>query len=63
MQSENITCHLCQIPLQDAKVTFTYMGHIFHTDLPQCPKCGQTFVSEDLVKGKMADVETELEDK
>jgi len=39
------------------------MGHTFHTDLPKCPKCGQIFISEDMAKGKMAEVETELEDK
>jgi uncharacterized Zn finger protein len=63
MEAENIICHLCGIPLQNVRVELTYMGHIFHTDLPKCPQCGQVFVPEDLVKGKMADVETELEDK
>ena len=63
MQGEKIICHPCQVPLENARVNFTYLGHVFHTDLPKCPQCGQVFVSEDLVKGKMADVEAELEDK
>ena len=62
MQASFICCR-CQVPLEHARAEFSYMGHTFHTDLPKCPKCGQIFISEDMAKGKMAEVETELEDK
>lgn len=58
-----LLCHQCRVPLETARTTFSYMGHTFHTDLPRCPQCGQVFISEELVRGKMADVEAELEDK
>ena len=62
MQRELI-CSRCQVKLESAHTTFEYMGHVFHHDLPRCPKCGQVFVDEQLVHGRMREVETELEDK
>ena len=56
-------CYACQIPLETARVDFSYMGLEFHTELPKCPKCGQVFIDEDMARGRMAEVETELEDK
>jgi hypothetical protein len=32
-------------------------------DLPRCPVCGQVYIGEKLVKGRMAHVEMGLEDK
>ena len=60
---ESLTCHRCKLSLESARVDFDYMGHTFHIDLPRCPGCRQVFISEDLAKGRMADVEMELEDK
>ena len=42
---------------------FDYLGHNFHTDILCCPKCGEVFLPEPLVTGRMAEVERELEDK
>jgi hypothetical protein len=42
---------------------FSYLGHVFRTDVPRCPSCGQVFISEELAAGRMAEVETTLEDK
>ena len=33
------------------------------TEILCCPKCGEVYLPEALVKGRMADVERELEDK
>ncbi len=63
MQQRELICDKCREKLEVARVTFRYMGHTFHADLPKCPKCGQVFIDEALVRGRMADVETELEDK
>jgi hypothetical protein len=30
---------------------------------PHAPKCGQVYISEELTKGRMAEVEMNLEDK
>ena len=57
------TCRKCGKPLTQKKVVFTYLGHSFSHELPQCPQCGKTMISGELAGGKMVEVETMLEDK
>ena len=38
-------------------------GRIGKPKVAICPKCGEVYLPEALVKGRMADVERELEDK
>ena len=59
----DLICCKCNIPLEIGKTVFNYMGCTFNTDLPRCPSCGQVFIPEELVKGKMAAVEMQLEEK
>ncbi|TEB14679.1 hypothetical protein Psfp_02724 [Pelotomaculum sp. FP] len=63
MKEAELVCAKCNVPLAPAKTTFVYLKHEFYADLPRCPVCGQVFVSEELTTGKMAEVETQLEDK
>ncbi len=58
-----LICHKCNRELEMRRTDFTYLGHTFHTDLPRCPECGMVYISEELVKGRISDVETQLEDK
>jgi hypothetical protein len=62
-EKKKLICCKCQKELELKKTNFTYLGHSFFTDVPRCPKCGQVFISEDLVKGRMSEVEMQLEDK
>ena len=64
--SENadyIVCDKCKEKFVLVKTTLNYLGHQFTADLPQCPKCGMVYISEELVNGKIAQVEMDLEDK
>lgn len=63
MDSVSLICCRCQAVLTEQKVTFAYMGHTFYADVPCCPQCGQVYISESLARERMAEVETELEDK
>ena len=63
MADEQLYCDLCQEALTLQKTHFTYLGHAFLAELPRCPLCGQVYIDEDLVKGRMAQVEMTLEDK
>jgi transcription elongation factor Elf1 len=63
MKEDELYCLKCDTRLVLSKTTFTYLKHEFYADLPTCPVCGQVYVTEELAKGKMADVETLLEDK
>lgn len=62
-QEDPLICHRCKLPLLPQKTFFKYLGHSFHTEIPTCPKCGMVYISESLAKGRMAQVEQELEDK
>ncbi len=59
----DMLCLKCNVPLVDEKADFSYLGFNFNTVLPRCPVCRQVYISEELVKGKMSEVETNLEDK
>ena len=60
---KNLICCKCGVALIERKTEFSYMGFKFNTPLPGCPSCGQVFIPEEIVKGKMASVEMELEEK
>ena len=45
------------------KVNFSYLGHNFHADILKCPVCGEVYISEALVRGRMTEVEMLMEDK
>lgn len=58
-----IICRKCRLPMEPAETYFEYLDHGFHTKLLRCPGCGEVYIPEDLVRGKMAEVEQNLEDK
>lgn len=61
--NEKLICCKCQKELEMKKVDFSYLGHTFFTDLPSCPECGMVYISEELVKNRISEVEMQLEDK
>jgi hypothetical protein len=56
-------CHNCGVPLVPQKTTFSYLKREFSADIPRCPKCGIVYISKDLAKGRMAEVESSMESK
>ena len=56
-------CFGCQLELRPQKTYFTYLGHSFYADMLKCPGCGQVFIPEELAKGRIAEVEMQMEDK
>ena len=60
---EKLICCRCNTELVPTQTFFDYLGHNFHTDILRCPECGEVYIPESLVKGRMAEVEQELEDK
>jgi uncharacterized protein with PIN domain len=59
----DIRCGKCNVPLETEKTELWYQKQGMSANLLRCPKCGQVFISEELVKGKMFEVEKALEDK
>jgi hypothetical protein len=60
---EQVVCAKHQVPLEPGKVELTYQGHTFPVDMLCCPICGQALIPEEVVRGKMLEVEQTLEDK
>lgn len=60
---QKILCRRCNLEMKPEKTFFDYIGHNFHTDLLRCPQCGEVYIPEYLVNGRMSEVERELEDK
>jgi NAD-dependent SIR2 family protein deacetylase len=56
-------CTKCNETLSDRKTVFHYLERSFTHEVPCCPKCGKVYIPPDLAEGKMAEVETQLEDK
>lgn len=42
---------------------FSYLDRIFRHKILRCPTCGQVYIPEELVKGRMHEVESALEEK
>lgn len=61
--TEKLICFRCRKELEPKQTFFNYLDHSFHTDILCCPECGEVFIPEALVKGRMAEVERQLEDK
>ena len=58
-----LICRRCGVALEEIKTEFSYLSYNFHTELQRCPVCRQAYIPEELAKGRMAQVEAELEDK
>lgn len=58
-----LICDKCQIEMEEMEAQFTYLNKGFRHKVLRCPKCGQVYLSEDLVTGRMNQVERQLEEK
>lgn len=58
-----LTCLKCHERLIEKKVVFNYLNCPVSTKQPCCPSCGQIYLSEEFVMGKLNEVEKTLEDK
>jgi predicted RNA-binding Zn-ribbon protein involved in translation (DUF1610 family) len=56
-------CNKCQKPLKLKNTIFEYMGRSFSHEVFVCPDCGKVYIPQALAEGRMAEVETALEDK
>ena len=61
--AQTLICSKCDLALEPKNANFSYLGHSFRAEVPRCPGCGQVYIPEELVKGRIAEVEMELEDK
>ena len=60
---EKLICDKCNVPMEEIDAQFKYLNRKFRYKVPRCPTCGQISIPEDLVNGRMADVEALIETK
>ena len=56
-------CLKCNEEMVEKETDFKYMNHTMTDKILTCPVCGQVYIPEDYVRGKMRKVERTLEDK
>ncbi len=62
-EKEKIFCGKCKVELVLRKTDFQYMRFNFTHEVPVCPSCGQVYLSEQLVNGKVKELEKNFEEK
>ena len=60
---EKLLCDKCGVELEMIEATFEYLTRSFRHKVPRCPECGQVSLPEELVNGKISDVEAMIEEK
>ena len=62
-KDKHILCNKCGVELENKEIGFKYLGFEFSAEAACCPQCGQTYLSEEIATGKLAEIERMLEDK
>ena len=60
---DTLICTGCDVEMAPQKVTLSYMGYAFSATMPRCPVCGYVYIPEEIAKGRMGEVERQLEEK
>ena len=60
---EKLICDKCNVEMQPIEVQFKYLSRSFRYKVPRCPQCGQVSLPEELVNGRMSEVEAMIEEK
>lgn len=63
LNHEHIRCGQCDLELVPRDVRARYLKSEFPTKVLACPACGQIYIPEALVFGKIDEVERTLEEK
>lgn len=62
-EKQRLICDKCKVEMEEADVQFSYLDRTFRHKVSRCPKCGQVCLPEELVTGRMREVESLMEDK
>ena len=58
-----LICDSGQVEMEELEVQFEYLDKFFRHRVLRCPVCGQVFLPQELVEGRMKDVEKSMEEK
>ncbi len=62
-EEHNLVCGKCAVPLEKGTVQLSYLENTFPAEMLKCPCCGQVYIPEELVQGRIREIEQTLEDK
>ena len=62
-EKQIMICDKCDVEMQEMDASFSYLDRTFRHKVLRCPQCGQVSLSEDLVNGRMSEVEALIEEK
>ena len=63
VSEKQMKCSICDRPLEEAGVKFSYLGSTFALTALRCPVCGNIYIPEELVDGRISYTEGFLEDR
>lgn len=63
MAEEKIICLKCNKEMQKEKGRLIYLENTIDYEFLTCPECKTIYIPEELVEGKMHEIEMALEDK
>ena len=62
-EKQKLICDKCKVEMEELDAQFSYLGKSFRHKVTRCPECGHVCLSEELVTGRMSQVESMMEDK
>ena len=62
-EKQIMICDRCDVELEELEAQFSYLDRSFRHKVLRCPKCGQVCLSEEIVNGRMSEVESLMEEK
>lgn len=62
-EKQILICVKCKIEMEEIDANFSYLDRTFRHKVSRCPQCGQVVLSEELVTGRMSEVEALIEEK
>lgn len=62
-EKQILICDKCKIEMEEIDANFSYLDRTFRHQVSRCPQCGQVVLSEELVTGRMSEVEALIEEK
>lgn len=63
VSEKQMKCSICGRVPEEAGVKFSYLGSTFALTALRCPVCGNVYISEDMVDGRISYTEGFLEDR
>lgn len=62
-EKQTLICDKCKVEMEEIEAKFSYLDRTFSHKVNRCPECGQICLDEELVTGRMSEVESKMEDK